>query len=84
WGREDDAFACSVDTIFGKHFRVDKETYHLWHPNSKRNGYPNYKNNYNLYLKYTRARGNVEAMKKLFHNRLTINKANILGNEKNE
>jgi glycosyltransferase involved in cell wall biosynthesis len=72
WGGEDDAFACSVDTICGKHDRLNKEIYHLWHPNSKRSGNPNYQNNYKLYLKYAKAKGNVEAMKKLIHNRLTL------------
>jgi GT2 family glycosyltransferase len=69
WGGEDDAFAYAMNTLCGKPYRLKKEVYHLWHPNSRENGNPNYKNNYKLFRKYYRARGNIEKMKKLILNR---------------
>jgi predicted glycosyltransferase involved in capsule biosynthesis len=69
WGGEDDAFAYSVDTICGQHHRLDKEIYHLWHPNSKKYGNPNYENNYKLFLSYSRAKGKLKEMEQLILSR---------------
>lgn len=73
WGGEDDAFAASVNTICGPFHRLDREIYHLWHPNSKRSGNPNYQNNVNLYQQYSKASGNVKAMRNLINNRSSQN-----------
>jgi len=69
WGGEDDAFAYSVDTICGRHRRLEAEIYHLWHPNDKTGGNPNYQNNFELCMRYFRARGHVGAMKQLISSR---------------
>lgn len=70
WGGEDDAFACSMDTLCGKHYRMNKAINHLWHPSLKKNGNPNYSNNYSLYLKYSQATGNIAAMRDLISQRM--------------
>ena len=32
WGGEDDAFAFSLNHLFGLPFRIDATIFHLWHP----------------------------------------------------
>jgi predicted glycosyltransferase involved in capsule biosynthesis len=67
WGREDEAFAMALDTLVGKHFRMDETIFHLWHPSVE----------YHLYLsrndelknKYIQALGNIQAMKELIAGR---------------
>jgi hypothetical protein len=71
WGGEDDAFASSLDTLCGKHDRLQEAIYHLWHPNDKENGNPNYANNFNLFLRYMNAYGNVSSMRELVSSRST-------------
>ncbi|PFG06628.1 galactosyltransferase-related protein [Bacillus sp. es.034] len=69
WGGEDDAFAFSVNNICGKQYRMNKEIYHLWHPNNKQQGNPNYQNNYTLLRKYFETKGDIQKLKKLIINR---------------
>ncbi len=71
WGGEDDAMASSLDTLCGEHDRLQEAIYHLWHPNSKENGNPNYANNFNLFLRYMNAYGNVSSMRELVSSRST-------------
>jgi hypothetical protein len=69
WGGEDDAFASSLDTLCGQHDRLQEAIYHLWHPNNKENGNPNYANNFNLFLRYMQAYGNAASMRELVSSR---------------
>ncbi|SDE66129.1 N-terminal domain of galactosyltransferase [Paenibacillus sp. UNCCL117] len=68
WGAEDDAFACSLDTLSGPRVRLDDILIHLWHPSSSHSN-PNYGNNYALFLRYWAARDSAEAMKALIGER---------------
>ncbi|WP_246031834.1 galactosyltransferase-related protein, partial [Salibacterium salarium] len=52
WGGEDDAFACSVDTLCGSHKRLQASIYHLWHPKVCAQKNPHYKENVKLASKY--------------------------------
>ncbi len=66
WGLEDFAFRLSLDTICGKHFSMDENIYHLWHPRAKRN-HINASMNKSLYIRYLNAADNVTEMKKLIN-----------------
>jgi predicted glycosyltransferase involved in capsule biosynthesis len=68
WGLEDFAFRVALDTICGKHFNMDQNVYHLWHPRAKRN-HINASNNKNLYLRYLEAEDDVIKMNKLISER---------------
>ena len=48
---------------------MNKEIYHLWHPNNKQQGNPNYQNNYTLLRKYFETKGDIQKLKKLIINR---------------
>lgn len=68
WGLEDFAFRLALDTIAGKHFTLDEDIYHLWHPRAKRN-HRHAPKNKSLYLRYLKAADDVIAMKKLISER---------------
>lgn len=68
YGYEDVAFALSLDTMCGKHYRMEGIVYHLWHPWADLY-HENFRNNWNLYLRYLEAKGNVEAMQQLIAER---------------
>ncbi len=68
WGLEDFAFRLSLDTICGKHFNIDENIYHLWHPRAKRN-HINAPKNKSLYIRYLKAADDVTEMKKLINER---------------
>ncbi|PJN54797.1 hypothetical protein PAEVO_15180 [Paenibacillus sp. GM2FR] len=65
WGGEDEAFAYALDTLVGRHIRLEGEMVHFWHPFVGPDGNPNYDSNYALYQRYSLARGDVNAMRKL-------------------
>lgn len=65
WGGEDEAFAYALDTLIGRHLRMDGEMVHFWHPFVGPDGNPNYDSNYALYQRYQMARGNQEEMRQL-------------------
>ncbi|MGE5582410.1 MAG: galactosyltransferase-related protein [Bacillota bacterium] len=68
WGREDEAMVISLDTICGRHFRMNEIIYHLWHTPAKNS--PEYlNNNDDLLFRYIAARGDVAAMYKLINER---------------
>lgn len=68
WGLEDFAFCLSLDTVCGKHFNMDENIYHLWHPRAKRN-HKHAKKNKHLYVRYLKAAGSVTEMKRLINER---------------
>ncbi|ANY71407.1 galactosyltransferase-related protein [Paenibacillus ihbetae] len=65
WGGEDEAFAYSLDTIVGKHIRLDGNLLHFWHPFVGPEGNPNYESNYALYHRYKAVLGKPEEMRRL-------------------
>lgn len=64
WGGEDHSFAGALDTLVGKHYRMDETIFHLWHPPAEVN-HTNCKLNQKLFMRYRQAENNVEAMRKL-------------------
>jgi predicted glycosyltransferase involved in capsule biosynthesis len=73
WGREDAAMVLALDTICGKHFRMEGVVYHLWHQRPVLDS-TSYGNNHRLYLQYEAAGGNVEAMHKVINDRYDTRK----------
>lgn len=69
WGREDDAFACSVNTLCGRLKKLEHKVYHLWHPYVGKQGNPHFDANTRIYEEYRRANGNPEAMRQLLQKR---------------
>lgn len=72
WGGEDEAFAYSVDTLVGKHVRLEGELFHFWHPFVGPGGNPHYDENYKLYLRYKAAWGNEREMRLLLEEKRKI------------
>jgi hypothetical protein len=72
YGFEDMAFALSLDTICGCHFRMDGAIYHLWHPWADFY-HRNFQNSQELYQRYQTAAGNVSAMMQLIQERTQTN-----------
>jgi glycosyltransferase involved in cell wall biosynthesis len=68
YGYEDMAFALSLDTICGQHYRMKEIIYHLWHPWADIYHH-NFQNNHDLYQRYLSAAGKPQAMKQLIHER---------------
>lgn len=67
WGREDDAWALALRTLYGQPWRGMEPLWHLWHPEPPRSNrkYGNEANNA-LYRRYWEASGHgVEAMRDL-------------------
>ncbi|MGM0904664.1 MAG: galactosyltransferase-related protein [Bacillota bacterium] len=69
WGGADDAFCMALDTICGKHTRVNIDLFHLWHKPTKAQGNPNYNSNYKLVQRYRQAYGKAKVMEKLINER---------------
>jgi hypothetical protein len=70
WGSEDEAFAIALDTIAGKHFRMNETIFHLWHPPAEHyHQYTQY--NETLKNRYYEARDNVNAMTQLISESVT-------------
>lgn len=65
WGREDDAFRHTINTICGPFKRMSGSIYHLWHPKVGVKGNSNMRNNNQLIARYKQSRGNVKEMEKL-------------------
>ncbi|GIP26072.1 hypothetical protein J23TS9_12020 [Paenibacillus sp. J23TS9] len=65
WGGEDEAFAYSLDTMVGKHIRLEGNLLHFWHPFVGPAGNPHYDANYSLFNLYKAAIGNPEEMNRL-------------------
>jgi predicted glycosyltransferase involved in capsule biosynthesis len=64
WGEEDSSFARALDTLVGKHYRMDETIFHLWHPPA--NCYhPHREFNKRLENRYRQVEGNIRAMKRL-------------------
>jgi hypothetical protein len=66
WGHEDGAMVAALDTICGKHYRMEGVVYHLWHHRAVTNQ-ENLALNYGYLLRYKEASGDVEKMKKLIN-----------------
>lgn len=62
WGGADDAFFYSLETMCGKHRRLNHFVYHLWHKPLKAKSNPNYAYNYSLAMQYHKANGNKKLM----------------------
>ncbi|WP_410769031.1 galactosyltransferase-related protein [Fontibacillus sp. BL9] len=73
WGGEDEAFAYALDTLVGKHVRLDGELIHFWHPFVGPGGNPHYHDNYLLYQRYKAALGNIMEMSRLIQEKNDIN-----------
>jgi len=69
WGGEDEAFAYSMDTIIGKHIRLEGNLLHFWHPFVGPSGNPNYGKNYELFQAYRSALGNRSEMIRLIQDK---------------
>ena len=68
WGGEDEAFAMSLDTICGRHFRMNEAIYHMWHQPAPI--LPEfYDKNLALHNRYCKANGNAPKMQKLINKR---------------
>lgn len=65
WGGEDEAFAYSLDTLVGKHVRLEGNLLHFWHPFVGPSGNPKYEANYALYSAYKAALGNPDQMNRI-------------------
>ncbi|KHF35503.1 Galactosyltransferase [Paenibacillus sp. P1XP2] len=65
WGGEDEAFAYSMDTIIGKHIRLEGNLLHFWHPFVGPSGNPHYGQNYALFQEYRKALGHRAEMSRL-------------------
>lgn len=70
WGGEDDSFCYTLDTICGKHKRLQKDILHLWHKPVKSKGNPNYQYNRELVKRYYRAYGNKNLMQRIIEEKL--------------
>lgn len=66
WGYEDTAFLLAMDTINGRHYRMEGNVYHLWHPPAS-DVY--YQRNRELTQAYFDTSGDVDRMKKLIQER---------------
>ena len=68
WGPEDQAFAMALDTLVGKHFRMDETIFHLWHPPVEyRHQYC--RSNDDLQKRYCQSNGDAGAMFSLINER---------------
>lgn len=56
WSYEDDAFAVSLDVLWGPRRRLAGHVQHLWHPRGLDFGDPRVGDNRRLFLRYKRAR----------------------------
>lgn len=68
WGFEDVAFWCAVDTFYGT-VRHPGTIHHLWHPDGRGLGSPEYQTGLALCQRYTDARGNPEAIRAILEER---------------
>jgi predicted glycosyltransferase involved in capsule biosynthesis len=69
YGWEDSAFQNATSTICGPFKRLDRKIYHLWHPRVHARGNPDWEKNRKLGMLYKAARGNMQAMQRLIHER---------------
>ncbi|WP_158737187.1 galactosyltransferase-related protein [Alteribacillus sp. YIM 98480] len=69
WGGEDDAFACSVNTLCGHYKRLNTSIFHLWHPKSSAARNPYYSKNVELAHRYCNSSGNKREMKRIINER---------------
>ncbi|MGM0904665.1 MAG: galactosyltransferase-related protein [Bacillota bacterium] len=65
WGGADDAFCFAMDTLCGKHKRLEMQMLHLWHEPLKAKGNPNYQSNYSIMKRYHKAYGNIRLMEQI-------------------
>jgi hypothetical protein len=68
WGEEDDSFARTLDTIVGKHYRMEETIFHLWHPRAN-DDHPHREFNKQLGKRYRQVEGNILGMRKLLQER---------------
>lgn len=64
WGEEDGSFAKALDTLAGKHYRMNEAIFHLWHPWADFN-HPHRNKNTELFIRYMKVEGNTAAMQEL-------------------
>ncbi|MFB4163989.1 galactosyltransferase-related protein [Alteribacillus sp. JSM 102045] len=69
WGGEDDAFACSVNTLCGPYKRLRTSIFHLWHPKSSASHNPYYSKNAKLAHRYCNTIGDKRGMIKIINER---------------
>lgn len=64
WGYEDDAMRLALDTVWGRHQRIESYICHLWHPapEAARFDQPHIVRNRKLVRRVARGRGNKRAM----------------------
>lgn len=68
WGYEDNSFQIAVDTLWAPHQRIMwGQGLHLWHPVGEHEAFnqPAIDHNRSLYIKYKKAYGNQERMRKV-------------------
>jgi len=72
WGGEDIAFVRALDTLYGKHKTSKNDVLHMWHPKHgdtwvtrKWKGQHHPRTNDNLAIRYNRATGDLEKMRRL-------------------
>ena len=68
WGGEDDALAMALDTLCGRHYRLDGVIYHLWHPPAGPE-HEYYDDNIRLFQQYKAASGDPASMRQLIQER---------------
>lgn len=73
WGGEEEAFVRALDTLVGKHFRMNETIFHLWHPQAESNHSFRHQND-ELKNRYIQAVDDAEAMKELIAERIRIPK----------
>lgn len=65
WGYEDNSFQLAIDTIWGRHGRINSYCLHLWHPIAFQTTFdsPHINHNRQLFSTYQAALGSPEKMK---------------------
>lgn len=74
WGSDDVAFALSVDTLVGRHVRLEGSAYHLWHPQplTQTYGHARHREQYQLTELYKAAVGDGRAMSAVRYGEVAI------------
>lgn len=62
WGAEDECLGVILDTLLGRHDRLDADLWHLWHPPGRRTRDPGYRQNRALFRVFDRAAGDPAEM----------------------
>lgn len=73
WGYEDNVFQLALDTLWGGHKRMDRDSlFHIWHPITPGTNFdsPTIIQNQNMWLRYKRAYGKPMSMQNVVRNNL--------------